>query len=151
MVLVVFNPVFLLFNIIEYNSRQILNVVLGVFNLKIEEMITIENGLSNLKVFIKYLQFINVLIITSAIIGMVAYYYVIKYIYEMTKVEEEYQNKEFKIGNDNYINEFLIQEKIEDDIMNYESLSRLTPIKGSLRSEMDSIFTRRSSETSVTI
>jgi hypothetical protein len=113
---VVFNPVLITFRIIDYNAKQFLNFVLGVlFDTKVEKLLTIEHGMEQFKVLIKWIQFLNVVCITGLILGLLTYYLLIRTICKWTEYEKSKTNvpAALKEPKNNTAKNEVIPEKVE--------------------------------------
>lgn len=93
----IFEPFNLIIRIIDYNVTKFVDFwLLLLFNTKLEKIFTIEYGKLQFKIFVQWIRFINVMIISGLIIGILTYYTSVRIIYWLTKVENK-KNKQKKM------------------------------------------------------
>lgn len=97
LVWLVCEPFSLMISIIEYNAVGFVNIWIKLLlNTQLENLMTVEYGLSQLKVIAQWVRFINVMCLAGIFLGISTYYTVIKMIYWATKLEKKEKRLKIK-------------------------------------------------------
>lgn len=122
-VFIIFEPFNLFIRIIEFNVRKFIDFWLSLlFNTKLEDIFTIEYGKLQFKILVQWVRFINVMIITGLILGILTYYTSVRIIYWMTQVEKK-KKKEAEEEKDQGGN--VIDDRIRETIFGTFDIDKL--------------------------
>jgi hypothetical protein len=89
LVWIIFEPFVLFINIIEYNVHIVIDFWLSVlFDTRLQDLITLEFGITQFKILAQWLRYVNVVCITALILGILVYYSAVRFIYWATKMEK---------------------------------------------------------------
>jgi hypothetical protein len=89
LVWIIFGPFSLFINIIEFNVHIFIDFWLSVlFDTRLQDLITLEFGITQFKILAQWLRYINLVCITALILGILVYYSAVRFIYWATKMEK---------------------------------------------------------------
>lgn len=137
LVWLVCEPFSLMIRIIEYNALRFVNIWIKLlFNTQLENLMTVEYGLSQLKVIAQWVRFINVMCLAGIFLGISTYYTVIKMIYWATKLETK--EKRLKIKEELRLTSDI--NKRSDLVAEFEHLNSPSPRSTPLVSDHPSLI-----------